>query len=68
MKYRSRDGDVLDQICYQHYGKNTNMLEQVLESNPGLAQHGSIFSAGLIIDLPPAPEIITVRKTIRLWD
>ena len=68
MKYRTRDGDMLDNICFQHYGKNTQMLEQVLEHNPGLSQHGSIFVAGLIIDLPSAPIINTVRQTIRLWD
>lgn len=68
MKYRTRDGDMLDDICFQYYGKNTQMLEQVLERNPGLAQHGSVFSAGLIINLPSAPTLDTVKQTIRLWD
>lgn len=74
MKYRTVDGDVLDQICLKHYGSDNPMTETVLVCNPGLAQHGPIFREGIIIELPSLDQIegasnkVTIRDTIRLWD
>lgn len=50
-QYRTRDGDVLDAICYKEYGTE-KALSTVLEANPGLAEKGPKYSAGVIITLP----------------
>ncbi|NAW56616.1 MULTISPECIES: tail protein X [unclassified Vibrio] len=50
-RYLTRDGDVLDDICYQEYGTEQAVIA-VLEANPKLADQGTKLQAGLIITLP----------------
>lgn len=67
--YITRDGDMLDQICFRHYGSSAGYVEQVLFDNPGLAEAGPILPAGLVIELAEiAPTAIEDQTTISLWD
>lgn len=66
-KYRTRDGDVLDDICWKHYGKQSKAVEIVLEANRDLADYGKIMPAGIVITLPELPPI-PKKQPIRLWD
>lgn len=63
--YVTRDGDMLDWICSKVYGR-TDVVEAVLEANPGLAALGPVYDAGQIVVLPdmPAP----TKEMVRLWD
>lgn len=66
MKYRTKDGDVLDAICLTHYG-TTAPVEEVLDANRGLAALGPVLPAGVLIELPileTTPEV----PAVRLWD
>lgn len=69
MTYQTRDGDVLDAICAGYYG-NDNLsvnLTAVLEANPGLADQGAVYPAGLMITLPDlAPPV--AGSPFSLWD
>ncbi len=49
--YKTRDGDVLDDICYAHYGTEQAVV-QVLNANSGLSELGGVYSAGVDIILP----------------
>ncbi|PNH90829.1 phage tail protein [Vibrio diazotrophicus] len=49
--YRTRDGDMLDAICYSEYGTE-QAVTIVLDANPRLAENGAKFSAGVQIVLP----------------
>ncbi len=49
--YRTRDGDMLDEICYSEYGTEQAVVA-VLDANPGLADKGAILIAGIEIILP----------------
>ena len=63
--YRTQENDMLDAICWKTYGR-LDVLWQVLEANPGLADLGEKYPSGLEIRLPeftPAAE-----SEIRLWD
>lgn len=42
----THDGDVLDELVWQHYGRS-DVLSAVLEANPHLAQWPPVLSAGL---------------------
>lgn len=67
VEYRCQDGDVLDRICWKHYDGRAGAVEAVLEANPGLADRGEVYEAGLVIllpDLEPAENL----SVIRLWD
>lgn len=64
--YRTREGDVLDYICWKHYGM-TSVVEKVLDANMNLAEYGTIFPSGLSIELPE----ISLQKEVEaesLWD
>lgn len=62
---RSCDGDVLDTICYRHYGYVMGTVEAVLAANRGLAEIAQPYSAGEIIVLPDLPP--PRADIIRLW-
>lgn len=63
--YRTIDGDVLDAICKAQLGSEAH-LAAVLDANPGLAERGPIYPAGVEIVLPDvAPPVVTGQ--IRLW-
>lgn len=69
MQYQCKQGDVLDEICAQHYGTEHGTTEMVLAANTGLAAHGVHLPVGLVIELPdlqqnPAP----VVQQVTLWD
>lgn len=69
MTYQTRDGDVLDAICATHYGTEnlSNIVTQVLEANPGLADRGAVYPSGLYITLPDlAPPV--QASAYSLWD
>lgn len=66
--YRSREGDTADSITWAIYGRQSDRLtETLLEANPGLADHGPILPAGLLVAIPDEPET-TTSATVRLWD
>ncbi|WP_459901976.1 tail protein X [Desulfobaculum senezii] len=67
MRYRTKDGDMVDAICQRHYGRTAGVVESVLEANPGLADFGPVLDAGVVIVLPelPAPE---PDEGVSLWD
>ncbi|MEM6727884.1 MAG: tail protein X [Pseudomonadota bacterium] len=68
MIYRTKAGDVLDAICERHYAGSPYSLEVVLAANPGLAAHGPVMGAGILIDLPRRSDEAVEAPTIRLWD
>jgi phage tail protein X len=61
----TRDGDVLDDLIWQHYGRS-NVLAAVLEANPALARLPPVLSAGLVIELPEL-SLPAEAPVIRLW-
>ena len=61
----TRDGDVLDDLVWQNYGRS-DVLTAVLEANPQLAQLSPVLTAGLVIELPDLP-LPVATPLIRLW-
>lgn len=63
--YRTIDGDVLDAICKRELGSEAH-IAVTLKLNPGLAELGPVYAAGVVIRLPV---IAPPRKagTVRLW-
>ena len=64
--YTTKDGDVLDQICQNYYGKTSKIAEQVIEANPHIVDLEPVFEAGIKITLP---DIIQQKEseTVKLW-
>ena len=69
MKYRTKQNDRLDQICFKHYGRVDGTVEAVLDGNRGLANLGPLLPAGIVIELPELVAASTSKiETVRLWD
>ncbi|GAB6260341.1 tail protein X [Photobacterium sp. R1] len=64
--YRTRDGDMLDDICWRHYGRE-NAVEAVLAMNPGLADFGPLLPSGIEIKLPDLAVPVS-EEAVSLWD
>ncbi|MGE4296923.1 MAG: tail protein X [Desulfovibrionaceae bacterium] len=65
--YVTKDGDMLDAICWAHYGSRAGTAEAVLNANPGLAAKGPVLTAGTVILLPDVAAPV-VKQSIRMWD
>lgn len=50
--YTTSENDVLDAICFAHYGKTNGVVEKVLDVNRGLCEYGPFIPAGVEIVLP----------------
>ncbi|SNR22805.1 phage tail protein [Paracoccus sediminis] len=61
----TRGGDMLDALCKVHLGSE-HAITAVLDLNPGLAERGPVYPAGLAILFPDAAPA-SVRSEIRLW-
>jgi phage tail protein X len=63
--YQTRDGDMLDAICLAEMGSLSH-VPAVLAANPGLANLGPIYAAGLTIWLPDVSAPVAAGQ-VRLW-
>jgi phage tail protein X len=67
-RYISLEGDVLDHLCWRHYGYEWDTTEAVLEANRGLAAHGVVLPAGVIIFFPHIVAAPVRKERRRLFD
>lgn len=63
----SKEGDMLDELVFHHYGSISGYLEKVLEANRHLAKYGPVLPAGIKIELPELSEIKIEQKEVSLW-
>jgi len=63
---RTSDGDLLDTLCYQHYGHLNGTVEAVLAANRLLAAEAQPLRTGLLITFPDLPE--PMDEQVQLWD
>ena len=63
----TRDGDMIDQIALDAYGRTADATEAVLAANPHLAGQPSRLPAGVVVVLPVIASS-AVKPTVRLWD
>lgn len=68
MQVTSHQGDSVDSICYRHLG-NSDAVETVLDTNPGIAALGPILPMGTVVTLPDsAGSTAKQQDIIQLWD
>lgn len=53
--YITKQGDMVDLICFRLLGASAGQAERTYELNPGLARHGPVLPIGLQIQLPDKP-------------
>lgn len=65
--YITRQNDMLDAICYQHYGR-VDVLPQILDANHRLCEQREKLPAGISIILPKINQPDTQKQVINLWN
>jgi phage tail protein X len=66
--HTTQDDDMLDDICWRHYGRQSGAVEEVLDGNQGLAARGAIYPAGQSVNLIDITlSTRPVRDWVRLW-
>lgn len=68
VEYLTKDGDMLDAICYKHYGVQEGVVELVLQANQNLSEQPEILSTGIYIVLPDLPVPLSDITPVRLWE
>lgn len=61
--YTTVDGDMLDNLCFKHYGAIQGYINRVYEANPELAKHPVALPAGITITFPD----VVISKEVNLW-
>ncbi|MFU3873508.1 tail protein X [Pseudomonas aeruginosa] len=61
-------GDTVDSLCWQYYGRTAGVTEAVLDANPGLADQGPIIPHGTLVTLPDAAPQAEQRQVVNLWE
>lgn len=65
--YRTSDGDTADYIAWKYYGtQDGQVVEQLVDANPGLADLGPVLPAGILVSLPDIKPA-TATQVVRLW-
>ena len=67
IRYFASENDMVDWICWRHYGRQSGAVEEVYAANQNLAELGSYLPAGTIVLLPELTRD-DVEQAIRLWD
>lgn len=67
-EYRTKEGDVLDALCWRMYGRQEGAVEFVLAKNAGVAQYPPILPAGILVYFWPLAQTISRKTTVRLYD
>lgn len=71
LTYRTKAGDVVDDIVFRHYGyaaANPDTLRAVFEANFGLADQPPVLPAGVTINLPDIEQPAQTQDLVGLWD
>lgn len=66
MKIQAYQGDTVDLLCFRYYGRTHGVVEQVLETNPGLCLTTEL-NAGQWVDMPDITKP-KQKDIIQLWD
>ncbi|WP_264328509.1 tail protein X [Wolbachia endosymbiont (group A) of Andrena hattorfiana] len=65
--YVSKENEMLDLICWKHYGFTDGVVELALAENLGLAEYGSFLPAGLKIKLSAIQKTVQKSK-LKVWE
>lgn len=67
MKVQALSGDTVDLLCHRHLSR-TDIVESVLEANPGLAALGAVLPMGTEVVLPDQAPVARPTTIVQLWD
>ena len=65
--YTTKEGDMVDLICWRFYGTTGGVVEEVLKSNPDLKNQPDKLPANLEIKLPTLTSS-EIENLFRPWE
>ena len=68
MIVRTLQNDVVDALCWRHYGRTQGAMEMVIEANSGLAVRGPILPMGLEIEMPDITRTPLTARLLNIFD
>lgn len=68
LDYVTREGEMLDELAWRHYGFTEGAVEAIFEANPRLSAWGPLLPGGVRIILPDLDAPRTTPPKLRLWD
>lgn len=66
--YTTKQGQTVDLVCLDQYGRTADVTEATLAANPGLAALGPILPMGTVVVMPDVAKKPTASKLVSLWD
>lgn len=66
--YTTKQGQTVDLVCLDFYGRTRDVTEAVLDANPGLAAHGPFLPIGTVIVMPDIDARPVARPLVSLWE
>lgn len=66
--YTTRQGQTVDLVCLDYYGRTAKVVEAVIEANPGLAGLGVVLPIGTKIVMPEFLAKAQTPRLVSLWD
>ena len=70
IQVRAMQGDTVDLICWRVYGEkmlSSQVVEQVLAMNHGLADLGAVLPLGKVMTLPVLADATKKQEVLQLW-
>lgn len=61
-------GEVLDELTWRAIGSNVGLVEDVLDTNPGLAARALALPEGHPVTIPASAPTTDTLPEINLWD
>jgi phage tail protein X len=65
--YKTKQLEVIDWICWKHYGFTSGSVEHVIRENPEIAEYDDYLPEGLLVNLPEISKEKSVKQ-VKLWD
>ena len=62
----AKQGDTIDRIAQEYYGKTSGVVEQLLLANQHVDHSEPLIKIGVMVNLPPLSPVIST--SINLWD
>lgn len=66
--YTTKQGQTVDLVCQEHYGRTAEVTELVLAANPGISAMGPFLPLGTTVTLPDVATQKSAPKLTSLWD
>lgn len=66
--YVTIEGDMVDGVAFQYYGKHESHTEELFAANPDVVAMAPVLPAGVVIRLPAIQRQETPKPFRKLWD